>query len=107
MTTTQPVFTNCQNCGTADHAGYSCPCGCHKAPERQAEWGHWGITFFARVPGAYAPTSIAGTLYFPVGTRGPCDMDGRERYIAAIAAWRERGTLPTGIDTRHAVESVA
>ena len=30
MTTpTQPVFTNCQNCGSCDHVEYACPCACH------------------------------------------------------------------------------
>jgi hypothetical protein len=74
---------------------------------RSAEWGNWGITFFTRNHASdYAPSSIAGTLYFPVGARGP--MDGfvgspeRQRYQAVIAAWQQRGELPDGIDTSHA-----
>jgi hypothetical protein len=28
--TAQPTFTDCRNCGTADHSrGYFCPCVCH------------------------------------------------------------------------------
>lgn len=25
----QPVYTDCRNCGSCDHEGYECPCGCH------------------------------------------------------------------------------
>lgn len=25
----QPTYTDCRNCGTADHNGYACPCACH------------------------------------------------------------------------------
>lgn len=25
----QPEYTDCANCGTADHASYACQCGCH------------------------------------------------------------------------------
>jgi hypothetical protein len=72
---------------------------------RQAEWGHWGITFFTKVPGDYAPTTIDGVLYFPVGTRGP--MDGllgspeRQKYAEAIKNWMEQGVLPDGVQNRH------
>ncbi len=32
----QPDYTDCPNCGTADHNDYDCPCGCHgdEAPSR-------------------------------------------------------------------------
>src|SRR5689334_18791330 len=30
MLTTQPIFTDCPNCGTADHLDYDCPCECHR-----------------------------------------------------------------------------
>jgi hypothetical protein len=26
----QPVYTDCRNCGRADHRGYACPCVCHE-----------------------------------------------------------------------------
>ena len=27
--TDQPIYTDCENCGTCDHRGYTCPCECH------------------------------------------------------------------------------
>jgi hypothetical protein len=33
----QPRYTDCKNCGTADHAGYACPCGCHAPAKLTAE----------------------------------------------------------------------
>ena len=32
----QPDYTDCPNCGSADHDDYDCPCGCHgdEAPSR-------------------------------------------------------------------------
>ena len=32
----QPDYSDCPNCGTADHNDYDCPCGCHgdEAPSR-------------------------------------------------------------------------
>lgn len=73
-------------------------------PKRMVEWGNWGLTFYWKVPGEYAPTKIEGVLYFPVGTRGP--MDGylgspeRERYKAISAAWMRDGQLPEGMVAR-------
>lgn len=73
---------------------------------REAEWGHWGITFLTRVPGAYAPSSILGTLPFPVGTQGPQDgfmgSPERQRYVDAVAAWRLHGIVPEHLNTEHA-----
>lgn len=65
---------------------------------RQAEWGHWGITFLTRHNERdYAPASIEGVLYFPVGHCGPCDVEKRADYIAAIKAWQHDGVLPLGL----------
>ena len=33
----QPSFTDCGNCGSADHGGYSCPCACHSKKQHTAE----------------------------------------------------------------------
>ena len=66
------------------------------AAVRAVEWGHWGLTFFWRAPGAYAPELIVGQLYFPVGTRGPCDRSGRD-YQAVCRAWTVDGVLPAGV----------
>ena len=34
MSHTQPIYTDCHNCGSSDHAGFACPCQCHaKAPK--------------------------------------------------------------------------
>jgi hypothetical protein len=62
--------------------------------ERHASWGHWGITFFWQTPNQYAPDKIEGTLYFPVSSQGPHDVDQRPAYLAAVANWQERGILP-------------
>ena len=65
---------------------------------RQTQWGHWGLTFFWGVPGAYAPTEIVGQLHFPVGNCGPMDVGGRD-YRAIVTAWNQDGTLPEGLVT--------
>lgn len=66
-----------------------------RAPaERRAEWGHWGITFYWQVPGVYAPERIEGTLHFPVGAAGPCDVPRRAEYLAIVKNWIDGGTLP-------------
>ena len=61
---------------------------------RQAQWGHWGITFFEKEPHAYAPSKIHGTVSFPVGNCGPCDLPRRDAYNEMIRAWRQDGVLP-------------
>lgn len=73
---------------------------------RQAEWGNWGITFVTRHDVRdYAPASIEGTLYFPVGAQGPVDgfigSPERLRYQAIVKAWQERGELPANLSTTH------
>ena len=69
-------------------------------PKRHAEWGHWAITLWERSAAqvasgsSYHPGALRATIAFPVGTRGPCDIDGREGYRATIRAWIDNGTLP-------------
>ena len=31
FTWTQPINTECMNCGSCDHVDYQCPCACHEA----------------------------------------------------------------------------
>ena len=70
---------------------------------RQAEWGHWGITFLTRHDVRdYAPASIEGVLYFQVGHFGPMDVPKRDEYMKAIKAWQQSGVLPAGLDRRLA-----
>jgi hypothetical protein len=45
----------------------------------QLQYGHWGITVFDKEPGAYAPSKIHATYYYPVGCRGPVDSADTER----------------------------
>lgn len=34
-TAPMPTYTDCRNCGSADHTSYACPCACH-AKRRKA-----------------------------------------------------------------------
>lgn len=69
--------------------------------QRLVEWGNWGLLFYEKEPGAYAPAVMHGRINFPVGARGP--MDGhvgspeRERYKAMSAAWMQDAVLPEGL----------
>lgn len=69
------------------------------APERHAEWGHWGITFWCRHDRTnhYLPGEKIASINFPVGTRGPMDsMPGqKERYNRLIRQWIDHGIAPT------------
>lgn len=38
MQTQQPVFTDCNNCGSADHREYACTCACHRALGQALTW---------------------------------------------------------------------
>lgn len=72
---------------------------------RSAEWGNWGITFVSwEGPARPYLVNIHGIKYFPVGSQGPIDARPGDRalYLGMIAAWADSGTLPSGLDTRHA-----
>lgn len=69
------------------------------ATKRTAYWGNWGITFSTHEIDehgrqSYAPLAIHGSVNFPVGTRGPCDLPRRDEYRRMVLDWCERGTLP-------------
>ena len=51
-TNTQPTYTNCANCGTVDHTGYACPCGCHVSEMTEIEQLlQEALTALAQAPG--------------------------------------------------------
>lgn len=62
---------------------------------RTVQWGHWGISFMDRQPDQSKNYGIqVAYLSFPVGTRGPVDMDRKEEYRAMCKQWVDAGTLP-------------
>ena len=70
--------------------------------QRTAEWGNWGITFLDVQPDRSKKYGlIIGTLYFPIGTRGPCDgfigSSERMSYQDVVRNWMDDGTLPAGL----------
>lgn len=65
--------------------------------KREAEWGHWGILFLTTHSPAYADATLHGHVYFPVGTRGPCDGPNKTMYRELIRCWCEEGTLPASL----------
>lgn len=71
---------------------------------RTVEWGNWGITFMEPQPDRTKNHGlIVGTLYFPVGSRGPIDSDPRgPDYRAICRNWTELGILPAGLVARAA-----
>lgn len=65
--------------------------------QRTVEWGHWGITFMKpQSDRTLNFGAIVGTLYFPVGTRGPVDQNGID-YKSICKAWVNQGVLPEGL----------
>lgn len=62
-----PVFTDCGNCGSCDHAGYRCPCGCHNTQD-------WLVLRFG------STAALVGDAY--TGFRGAI----RESLSAALSA---------------------
>ena len=67
---------------------------------RTVEWGHWGITFMNPQPDQTKNYGvIIGSIYFPVGTRGPMDNrpGDKERYRAMIADWVNHGIAHTNL----------
>jgi hypothetical protein len=58
----QPHYTDCRNCGDADHSGYRCPCACHsKAIQRP-------------LPGADFQALTRRDEEMPVGYGHPVDI---------------------------------
>jgi hypothetical protein len=65
--------------------------------DRTVQWGHWGITFMDPQPDRTKNFGvIAGHISFPIGTRGPCDMDSRMIYRQMCTAWIDRREIPKG-----------
>ena len=66
--------------------------------QRTVEWGHWGITFMDiqnDLTKNYG--NIIGTVFFPIGTRGPCDLNNRNKYNTMIDQWVNHGIVPEGL----------
>ena len=62
---------------------------------RTASWGHWAIDFMEQQHDLTCNFGVlAGTVYFPVGNCGPCDLPRREAYKKMIADWMAGGALP-------------
>ena len=67
--------------------------------KRHAQWGHWSITFWERENmrgdwDTYLPGRKVAEVFFPVSTRGPCDLPRRDEYRAMIRAWIDCGVAP-------------
>lgn len=73
-------------CPTYDHPRYT---------QRTVEWGNWGITFMAPQPDRAKNFGvIVAFLAFPVGMRGPCDLEQRQELKGRCMLWEQCGTLP-------------
>lgn len=74
---------------------------------REVEWGNWGLTFLSWM-GDRRPyvARIHGVKYFPIGARGPVDgiigSSERRQWQEMVRGWMADGTLPEGLDMRHA-----
>ena len=73
--------------------------------QRTVEWGHWGITFMdPQTDRSKNFGEIVGTVFFPVGTRGPCDGTvgslQRHQYRDICAAWVSDRAIPDGFQPR-------
>jgi hypothetical protein len=64
--------------------------------QRTVEWGNWGITLMDPQPDRTKNYGvIAGSVYFPVSTRGPIDAD-KGKYRAMCEAWIADRAIPDG-----------
>lgn len=81
MNADQPIYTKCQNCGSANHRGYACPCECHASVPRIVQAADW-----YRIDLADGEITTANSERVLSAARDAC-----VRPNAAIATCRFRG----------------